>query len=307
MYYLYLCFFSYYLWSISHPDKNGRPHHDLSADSEATPIGVDTGVMTDIQLAVERIITKTFKHYSVALDVTENIRTTFKSKLWRMGKRITRIGGAKQRNDLLRNWKEGRESIWNFTIDGFEVGRQILSRKRQAEVQLEEQRVKMKRLEAEVKELKEKTKIQTSMISKLSSKTKRRSTTKQWGQYSRQQKSKIRKRLTDNVKETLEVICSTEKFKVHKVELENVENHEKEVIDIYRSTITKVPEQLHTLHSTLLVKDKFGISNAAYHELSMVNPQLPKSCEVQRLIKNMDSELIITNTPNNTKGVQLRV
>jgi len=61
----------------------------------------------------------------------------------------------------------------------------------------------------------------------------------------------------------------------------------------------------NTVYSTLLVKDKFGISNAAYHELSMVNPQLPKSCQVQKLIRNLNSKLVITNTPNDTNGVQL--
>ena len=260
--------------------------------------------MTAIQLAMERVITKTFKHYSITLDITENIRTTFKSKLWRMGKRINTVGGTKQKKELLLNWKEGRESIWNLTINESEVCRQIFARKRLAEVQLEQERIKTQKLEAEVKDLKEKTKAQGSVISRLSFKTKRRSTSKQWRQYSRQQKSKIKKRLATSVKETLEIICESEKYKV---EMENVDTNTKEILDVENGTLTKVDESSCTnaLFSTLLVKDKFGISNAAYHELSMVNPQLPKSCQVEKLIRDLNSKLVITNTPNDTNGVQL--
>ena len=85
--------------------------------------------MSVTQLAVEYIITKTFSHYAVTLDITDNICTAFKSKLWRMSRRISGIGGTKQKNDLMLKWKEGRGSVRNFTINEYEVGRQILTQK----------------------------------------------------------------------------------------------------------------------------------------------------------------------------------
>ena len=96
--------------------------------------------MTGTQLAVECVITKTFKHYSITLDITENIHTTFKGKLWRMDTRLNRIEGGKQQKDLLLKWKERKESIWNFTINESEFNRQILAQKWQAEVQLEQEK-----------------------------------------------------------------------------------------------------------------------------------------------------------------------
>jgi len=57
-----------------------------------------------------------------------------------MATRFNRIGGGEQRKDLLLKWKEGRESIWNFTINESEFNRQILAQKWQAEVQLEQEK-----------------------------------------------------------------------------------------------------------------------------------------------------------------------
>ena len=87
-----------------------------------------------------------------------------------------------------------------------------------------------------------------------------------------------------------------------------VDTNEKEMLDIESRKLAKVKElsEKNTLFSTL-VKDKYGISNAAYHELSMVNPQLPKSSQVQKLIRDINSQMLITNTPNKTKGMQLNL
>ena len=91
--------------------------------------------------------------------------------------------------------------------------------------------------------------------------------------------------------------------------MKNVDTNEKEMLDVESRKLAKVeePSEKNTFFSTLLVKDKYGISNAAYHELSMVNPQLPKSSQVQKLIRDINSQMLITNTPNNTKGVQLNL
>ena len=55
-----------------------------------------------------------------------------------------------------------------------------------------------------------------------------------------------------------------------------------------------------------MIKDKFGISNAAYHELSMLHPQIPKSSQIKKTIKEMNSKLTITNTPNDM-GVEINL
>ena len=70
-------FYSYFLWSISKPGKNGRPLNDLSSDSEET---VSNEKYTTVQLAHERVITK-FLHTKISMEITDTIRTIFKSKL----------------------------------------------------------------------------------------------------------------------------------------------------------------------------------------------------------------------------------
>jgi len=56
---------SYYLWSISKPGKTGIPQIDLSKDI----VTYDEN-LTDVQLQYERIILKTFLHYSIPLVIT---------------------------------------------------------------------------------------------------------------------------------------------------------------------------------------------------------------------------------------------
>ena len=71
-------FYSYFLWSISKPGKYGRPLNDLSSDSEAA---VSNEKYTTVQLAHERVITKIIAYYKIPMEITDTIRTTFKSKL----------------------------------------------------------------------------------------------------------------------------------------------------------------------------------------------------------------------------------
>ena len=127
--------------------------------------------MTQTQLALERIITKVFNHYSVSLDITDKIRATFKTKLWRMGRKLSKTGG-KQRKELLHRWEEGEESLWNFTVDESEATSQMMARKRKVENQLHQERVKRQKLEEKVKDLKQKAEKQSAVISELNFKKK---------------------------------------------------------------------------------------------------------------------------------------
>ena len=55
---------------------------------------------------------------------------------------------------------------------------------------------------------------------------------------------------------------------------------------------------------TLYVKDKFGISDQAYHELAMVNKDLPRMYALKMEAKELDSESQIWSTPGEAIGVQ---
>ena len=51
----------YYLWNISKPGKTGIPQNELMNDKD---ININDKGLTSTQLALERVIAKTFSHYS---------------------------------------------------------------------------------------------------------------------------------------------------------------------------------------------------------------------------------------------------
>lgn len=55
--------------------------------------------------------------------------------------------------------------------------------------------------------------------------------------------------------------------------------------------------------SVLYVKDKFSVSNKAFHELSMLS-NLPSSSKVKNLTRTLNSQLDIRSAPNGIVGVQ---
>ena len=117
----------------------------------------------------------------------------------------------------------------------------------------------------------------------------------------------MKRQVAENVKVALDILCKSEKMKVCRVEMINIDTKAKEVLNLDSGSFTsqQVTSPTTKVNSTILIKDKFGISNAAYHELSMIHTQLPKSSEIQKHIKDMNSQLTITSTPNNTMGAQL--
>ena len=142
---------SYYLWSISHPGRTGIPSDNLSEDNEAA-VDLQKNGLSPVQLALERVIVKIFNHYNIPLQITDTICAAFKSKLWRLGRGLVKLGGNKHSQQLQR-WKEGNESMWNFMVNEMEVNHQLLKRSHQVEVQLAEEVVKRRRFDKEVKSL----------------------------------------------------------------------------------------------------------------------------------------------------------
>lgn len=58
------------------------------------------------------------------------------------------------------------------------------------------------------------------------------------------------------------------------------------------------------IEQILHVKDRFNISNEAYHEMAMVNKQLPRACTVLKVAKKIDAQANIQSTPGELSGVQ---
>ena len=105
--------YSHFLWSISHPNKYGYPQYDLSKEvHHPHPPG-----LTEKQILIERIIHKVYQQYSIPLKtIDDRTRAQFATKLWRMGKIISGLGGPKKEQKL-QSWKDGKFSNWILSID----------------------------------------------------------------------------------------------------------------------------------------------------------------------------------------------
>ena len=283
-----------YLWNISLPGNNGTPRFDLSKDEASC---VTSENLTSHQILIERVINKTFADNSIPLDVSDTIRATFRTKLWRMGKLFAKLG-TKNRNRQLEKWKEGKDSIWKLTSGEAEVTKQLLSRKRSLEENLQAKVTKRQCLEQQLHALKTKVEQQQVIISKagLSKKVQQR---KPLEECSRQQIYNRKKEMV----ECISTACRVEGYEPCSLEVVAKDsNGERE-----RITLRKPSDESTTiankLHSSLYVKDKFSISNEAYNELSSIS-DLPNISKVRRLSKSLNSTFSIVSCPSNITGVQ---
>ena len=289
------------------------PTVDLSKDIEAQ-IG-SSHSFTERQLAEERVITKVFTRYAIPLEISDNIRTTFKSKLWRLGKSISGLGGT-QRHKLLQKWEE---TVWSFTINPREMSRQLISRKRQVEKQLQHEVSKRQKIESvasslkyELKSLKKVSQDQAATIVSLKtgqSKQGRGTSSKRWSEYSRPHQRVMRKSLISGVQAALSA-CDTKCFSPVSVEVKNIETGKHETIDLDKGTFTRKQCSTNTMtdddltHFALYCKDRFSLSDATYREISQLTTDLPRLYKLKELTKDMNSQFEILPSPSGTIGVQ---
>jgi len=57
------------------------------------------------------------------------------------------------------------------------------------------------------------------------------------------------------------------------------------------------------IKQNLYIKEKYNISNEAYHEISMTNPEIPSTYSLHKEAKQMNSKCIIQKTPGQAIGL----
>ena len=68
---------------------------------------------------------------------------------------------------------------------------------------------------------------------------------------------------------------------------------------------TSIHQDNESLTDMLLyIKEKYAISDIAYHELSMIATSLPRSCALKKRQLDLNDQFIVSPTPNGTIGVQ---
>ena len=104
---------------------------------------------------MERVILKVCKTYDIPKEaINDKLREQFKSKLWRMGKRLaTHSGPGRERQ--LKLWKDRAQSTWVLSIEIGSLHRQLQRQFKKLEVQNQQ-------LTSDLKVLKEKRKEETT-------------------------------------------------------------------------------------------------------------------------------------------------
>ena len=85
-------------------------------------------------------------------------------------------------------------------------------------------------------------------------------------------------------------------------ELITIENKDGNPV-IKSKEVSKESEDI-LLKKNLFIKEKYNISNEAYHELAMTIPKLPSSYRLLKAAKEINTESIIRSTPGKAIGVQ---
>ena len=217
-----------------------------------------------------------------------------------MGSALFKMEGFK-RMEKIESWKDEE---WKLEVDISEAKQNEVKRKLEAKIEKAEE--KRKRLEQEIKTLKSENKKLTKQIISGNS-IGRGPSTRVWQSYTRQQQLNKKKKFASGIQTALQ-FYEQEHFKACNIEIENVDTNKREILNLESSTYRpKLPENYNNdkdrLCAVALVKDKFTISNVAYHELSMVS-DLPNFNQINATTQSLNNEFDIKAAPNGITGVQ---
>ncbi|MCG8627032.1 MAG: hypothetical protein MJE68_34160, partial [Proteobacteria bacterium] len=87
------------------------------------------------------------------------------------------------------------------------------------------------------------------------------------------------------------------------MQLKNKDTGSTEIIQVNKQSEKETTDS-DTLHKILYAKERFSISNEAYHELSMLDSALPRSWKLKAEVKEMNKKWKISPTPGSTVDVQ---
>lgn len=275
------------------------------------------------------LITQVFHHYNVGtVNISDRILSQFRTKMNRMENAKGKAkGGGRQMKLLIEKWSHGKYSIWKLKIYCSEVdnivtkaeNNKLRSEKRKLEDELEQISVKVAKLERKVGTASNSAQSYKKKFQKLSHKLikmqRKQSASrgpdkrKAFNDYTKRHQERIRRQLSSDCEKSLSFLglhdfvatevnvfnFSTEKFEsFHLVEpaMENAGAESKES-----------DKDIDRINLLLYTKDRFGISNQAYHEVAMVCKDMPRSYMIKDRIKKINEKWNLFPTPGDTVGV----
>ena len=123
---------------------------------------------------------------------------------------------------------------------------------------------------------------------------------KSWDDCSSRQKKRI-----EDIKEKIVKVDDND-FEVTKITLWNKASGETKVVKTPAGHLQEKEnreESSTVISQVLYAKDRYGISNTAYHELSMLNPSLPRTNQLNKHTKELNQQWKIDATPGDTESL----
>lgn len=224
-----------------------------------------------------------FSEYGINCPVTEDLCCKLSCKLWRMGQKLCGVGLIK-RSKILEEWKSP-DADWELCIDCVKVNenlnKQLSLKEAKLKKVMEEQEKTQSELEETKKKLKEVQNLQGRLIksnkrmsSALAGENESKRKRQDISSVSKQHRWTRKQQLHTNVTQAVSFL---EEEGVHPSHITLVYNGtgETESLNLESGEYSKVDPESYIENNDnpemiLFVKDCFGLSDAAYHELSMV-------------------------------------
>ena len=136
---------------------------------------------------------------------------------------------------------------------------------------------------------------------------------KKFSEYTKQHQARIKKGMKEDCKATLSFL-GMYNFIATKVEvLDNetqqyetislIENGELQLLDTEPKELTD--SDMDDINMWIYIKDKFNLSNEAWHELAMKCKDMPTKYKISKHISKLNSNWNLSVTPGEAEGIQI--
>ena len=262
---------------------------------------IDPNSNTELQKIFEKIKEKN--------DLESNFEELTQSATWRFAKKIKNMISSLKKS---KGGRQLQQKIDNFKGSTYDLKLSYTCRKRKAQEELVFEKEKCQKLERELEIVKK----ENENLNKLNQYYARKLVKKACGhvnlkgskagknlhKYSRAQQYRIRKARVTNCKSALGFL--NDEYTPLCIKVKNSKGEYEDIVLQKDPSEEKANTEKQNLHSVLYIKDRFGISHAAYHELAMVCKKLPRRHWLQSSINQLNSCYQINPVPGDLIGFQ---
>ena len=263
--------------------------------------------------------------------INSRISEVFRKKIFSLQKAVKKASnrGGRQLNALLSNLEAGpryRFKVYYKEVDVHQLkdeNSQFRGEKRKLEESLVQEKAKRLRVDEKAREALEKAEKKGAFYKKKfiqlakkvikNGKKGRGPAKKKFNDYSKHHQKRIKNQLKDECQTTLSFL-GLYNFVATKIEVLNTETNQYETFNLVGEGELPFTESdpkaldnddIDNINMWLYLKDKFNISNEAWHEIAIKANGLPNTYSIKKRINELNSKWNLKPTPGDAEGVQL--